>query len=457
MPCDKKKITFCIAVFCALCSVLPADAAVTFLGTGSLPANGTDLSGLTGTLESGASPSLLGGIGSAIAYTGVGGRFLVLPDRGPNATPYDSAVDDTTSYIDRFHEVNLAITPSGASFTITPSLISTTLLSSATPLTGKATADNPNKTFFTGLSSGFDAANGPNSMRLDPEGIRVSNNGKNVYVSDEYGPHVYEFDRATGQRIRTFNIPDHFNIATPTATGNTELPPGNASGRQANRGMEGLAITPDGKTLVGIMQNPLIQDGALVAGKRTGINDRIITIDIATGTTHEYLYQLTDGINNGVNEIVAVNDHEFLVIERDGKAGNSAAFKKIFKVDLTGATDISNIVLPTSGTPASVTAVSKAAFLDLLDSAFGLKGTTFPEKIEGVAFGPDLADGRHTLIVTNDNDFLGATNNNFYVFAIDKNELDFVPQAFSAVPEPSTNAMLVAGACTVLLALRRRR
>ena len=38
-----------------------------------------------------------------------------------------------------------------------------------------------------------------------------------------------------------------------------------------NKGMEGLAITPDGKTLVGAMQSPLIQDGGdMVAGQFAG-------------------------------------------------------------------------------------------------------------------------------------------------------------------------------------------
>ena len=456
MSWNKNKLSLSAAFLCAICSVAPAEAAITFLGTGQFPPGLSDLSGLSGTLENGGSQSLLGGIGSAIAYTGVGDRFLVLPDRGPNATPYDSTVDDTTSYIDRFHEVNLAITPSGGGFKITPTLVRTTLLSSPTSLVGKVTSDNPNKTFFTGLSSGFDATNGPNSMRLDPEGIRVSNGGNSVYVTDEYGPHVYEFNRTTGQRIRTFDLPNHFNVANPAATANGELPPANASGRQPNRGMEGLAVTPDGKTLVGIMQNPLIQDGALDStNKRVGTNLRIVTIDVASGATHEYLYQLDSGVNNGVNEIVAVNDHQFLVIERDSKVGNAAAFKKVFEIDVSAATDVTNIVLPGTGTPAGVTPVTKAAFLDLLDTAFGLKGNTFPEKIEGLAFGPDLADGRHTLIVTNDNDFLAAPNN-FYVFAIDKGDLDYVAQSIAAVPEPSTYALLTAGMCAALLALRRR-
>ena len=43
-------------------------------------------------------------------------------------------------------------------------------------------------------------------------------------------------------------VPSKFLIANPSADPNTELL-GNTSGRQANRGMEGLAISPDGRTL----------------------------------------------------------------------------------------------------------------------------------------------------------------------------------------------------------------
>jgi hypothetical protein len=51
---------------------------------------------------------------------------------------------------------------------------------------------------------------------------------------------------------------------------------------------------------------------------------RIVTIDIASGhTTHQYGYLLTDG--SGVSEIVALNDHEFLVDERDGTGRGDAS------------------------------------------------------------------------------------------------------------------------------------
>src|SRR5262245_22141077 len=79
------------------------------------------------------------------------------------------------------------------------------------------------------------------------------------------------------------------------------------------------------------MQSALIQDGALDASlKRVGTNNRLVEIDLESGAIREFLYQL-DNKSNGVNEILAVNDHEFLVIERDGNAGTAAAFKKIFQ------------------------------------------------------------------------------------------------------------------------------
>src|SRR4030095_16516194 len=84
----------------------------------------------------------------------------------------------------------------------------------------------------------------------------------------------------------------------------------------ANKGMGGLAITPDGNTLVGIMQTALIQDAAQ-GGAAVNLL-RIVAVDVSTGKTlHEYAYLLTTG--SGVSEITALNNHEFLVDERDGK------------------------------------------------------------------------------------------------------------------------------------------
>ena len=421
-----------------------------------------DLSGLTSSLENGVPANSLGGFGSALAYAS-GNTFLALPDRGPNAVPFDPAIDDTVSYINRFHTITMELNPSttgaGLPFTLTPELRATTPLWSLTPLvygsgqgldvgSGVPSSNNFLQHFFTGRSDNFDPnhkSGDPNDARLDPEGMRLSNDGLSVFISDEYGPHVYQFSRFTGLRLRSFRLPSSFFVANVRPVGNDEIS-GNTSGRTANKGMEGLAITPDGRTLVGIMQNALIQDANEGATKLL----RVVTIDIASGrTTHQYAYLLTAG--SGVSEMVALNDHEFLVDERDGNGranGNNAKVKQLFKIDLSSAVDVSAMDGPTAAT----NAVSKTLFLDIVAvlTSNGIDAGEIPAKIEGVTFGPDLKQGEttlHTLWIANDNDFLQTVAdangnqilnpNQIFVFGFTDADLGgskFLPQQFKSFP-----------------------
>jgi hypothetical protein len=456
-----KKISISTAVltasFAAL-SAASASAQPALIAKGTLTSSRAgsyaDLSGLKGTLENGVAANLLGGFGSGIAHIS-GDQFLAVPDRGPNAVPFNSNIDDTASYINRFHTIkmNLKASPgSGLPYTIEPELQATTLLFNLTPLvygsgnglgvgSGEPKQNNFLQHFFTGRSDNFDPdqnSGAPRDARLDPESIRVSNDGLSVFISDEYGPYVYQFLRFDGLRVRTFQLPEKFFVSKLSPVGNTEIAD-NTSGRVANKGMEGLAITPDGRTLVGIMQNALIQDASDGAPNLL----RIVIIDIASGrTTHEYPYVLTTG--SGVSDIVALNNHEFLVDERDGKGladapGEKAKIKQIFKVDLQGATDISNM----TGSEAQTHAVNKTLFLDIVAAlnAGGIASDQIPAKIEGTAFGPDIVvDGVkiHTFWVANDNDFLQNFNNvpnsnpnQFWVFGVKESDLGgstYVPQ-----------------------------
>ena len=178
---------------------------------------------------------------------------------------------------------------------------------------------------------------------------------------------------------------------------------------------------------------------------------------MATGTTREFVYQL-DSRSNGVNEIIAINNTQFLVIERDGNGGTAAAVKKIYKIDIGNATDVSNVAsLPQTGTPVGVSNVTKSLFLDLLNPAFGLAGASFPEKIEGLSFGYDVFDGTnwlHTLIVTNDNDFLENQPLNFYVFGFTDTDLPGLLR--QQIPEPGGLALVGLGLAG-LMATRRRK
>ena len=87
--------------------------------------------------------------------------------------------------------------------------------------------------------------------------------------------------------------------------------------------------------------------------------------------------------------------------------------------------------LPSGALPATITPVKKKLFLDLLAKKFKIADAGCPEKFEGMAFGPNLPDGRRLLLVTADNDFLAEKPFRVYAFALGKSDLPtFQPQQF---------------------------
>jgi len=396
-------------------------AGITLIGKGVISGSLLDTSGLTENICQASAPAncvpkaIFGGFGSDISYTGHDNVFIAAPDRGP----FDGLTD--VPYLDRFYFLHIT-TDLGAAFpNIRTVLLDTRFLK------------NQNGENFVGAADSFVVNDELATLRLDPEGIRVSPHGT-FYISDEYGPYLFEFNRQ-GHLLRRIEVPSKFFISAPSADPNAELL-GNTAGRQGNRGMEGLAISPDGTALFGIMQNALIQDHGLNPGTtdRVGLNNRILKIDLVTGETHEYVYVL-DAINRGqgVCEILAINDHEFLVIERDNRSHlqtppQAPTRKTIYKISLTGATDVSGIAsLPAGALPAGVTPVTKELFINLLDPDLNLTAT-IPEKIEGLAWGPDLRDGRHVLYVISDNDLNPSLATQIYAFAIDPSLINLQEQ-----------------------------
>src|SRR5260370_25311177 len=180
------------------------------------------------------------------------------------------------------------------------------------------------------------------------------------------------------RRTAVLNVPARFRIAHPAGVAAEEIAQ-NTSGRQTNGGLEGLAIVPDGSRLYAAMQRPLLQDSQPGEGvKRIVTNSRVIEFDRARGTTREFLYPLDDTAN-GVSEILAINSHEFLVLERDGRDRTEAMTKKISRIDVERATDITGReTLPAGEIPDGGTTVRTTLFLDLLAPEFRLSGPRFP-------------------------------------------------------------------------------
>lgn len=170
---------------------------------------------------------------------------------------------------------------------------------------------------------------------LDGEGLVALSDGS-FWVSDEYGPHIVHFD-ANGveiDRINAFKADKRSSIKLPTEF----------SYRRPNRGMEGLAITPDEKTLVGIMQSTMRLPNKSVQKQAV---TRIVTVNLETKKIAQYLY-IQDKAQNSNSEITALGDNKFLVIERDGsffKGGPKKkpapnAQKKVYMIDLSTGTNL---------------------------------------------------------------------------------------------------------------------
>ena len=189
----------------------------------------------------------------------------------------------------------------------------------------------------------FDAVSNPiktDINGLDPEGLAALQDGS-FWVSDEYGPHLVHYD-ANGveiERINAFANDERNNVMVE---GKPILLPTEFTKRRANRGMEALTITPDQTTLVGIMESSM--DNPDKSGRLSSLV-RMVTINLVSGQIAQYLYRL-DNAAHVTSGIVALNDHEFYLIEHDRKfpLQDKSAQKLIYKIDIAHATDIETIL-----------------------------------------------------------------------------------------------------------------
>jgi hypothetical protein len=213
---------------------------------------------------------------------------------------------------------------------------------------------------------------------FDPESIVRLPDGT-YWIGDEFGPFLLHFDRAGRLLSPPVSLPGVFAPENPFR-GDT---PANLGG---SRGFESLALSPDKRTLYALLEGT-------VAGDPVG-SLRLNEFDLRTGayTGKQWRYQ-RESPAHSVADAVMVNDHQFLVIERDDLQGDAAVFKRIYLVDLS---DRDNDGL-----------LDKTPMADLLNIANprGVGGFGDPFRfpfftIEGLLV---LDDG--TIMVTNDNNF----------------------------------------------------
>ncbi len=176
---------------------------------------------------------------------------------------------------------------------------------------------------------------------FDPESFRQAPDGT-FWYGDEFGPYLLHTD-VTGKLIEP-PIPTPFPAAlAPFAKGLpfiqspdnptfANLPDANARRAAANlpssRGFEGMAMNPSGTKLYPLLEGVLSDDP---------IRTRLLIqeFDIATKKyTGNYWFYPLSNPNNAIGDMTAINDSEFLVIERDNNQGAAAKDKKVYKVNL---------------------------------------------------------------------------------------------------------------------------
>jgi hypothetical protein len=325
---------------------------------------------------------------SDIYYDPARGHWWALSDRGPGggALHYETRVQRFRLKIDR-------ATGAISGFKILKTVIFKD--ESRAPLDGIAPAPT------NALGNAF-----------DPEGFVVHPKTGHFLVSDEYGPSLYEFNRR-GIRVRTFTTPGNL-IPRNDADADTNTPDtpnyasddGNNAGKRTNRGFEGLAISPDGAYVYAMLQSAMLDEGS-----DNGVCNRIVKFDTKTGeAVAQYAYQMEGSSQGrGISALLAVNDHEFLVLERNNRGiGVGAEFsppnKKVFRLDLNGAADVSDVTFSADACPAGK--VTKTGpFLDLAANTLPALDNKVPEKWEGLAIGPRLKNGNYLLLAGTDNDY----------------------------------------------------
>jgi hypothetical protein len=257
--------------------------------------------------------------------------------------------------------------------------------------------------------------------RFDPEGFVINPHTHNFYVSDEYGPSLYEFNDK-GIRVRTFATPINLiprnDAGLPNFAGDT----GNTKGKRTNRGFEGLAVSPDGSYVYAMLQSAMLEEGG-----GNGVCNRIVKFSTTTGTAvAQYAYQMEGSSQGrGISALLALNDHEFLVLERNNRGiGVGAEFsppnKKLYRIDITGATDFSPLspVFPAANCPTGKVTKNPVPFLDLAADTLPELGNKVPEKWEGLGIGPRLKYHSYVMVAGTDNDYSVTQNSNGQQFDV---------------------------------------
>ncbi|SON61706.1 hypothetical protein MSIMFI_03223 [Mycobacterium simulans] len=245
----------------------------------------------------------------------------------------------------------------------------------------------------------------------DPEGIAFDSARHRLYWSSE-GERLTDGPPLLLESWLRIAAPDGAYLGQFTLPANLAMS-AQRTGPRRNRALEGLTLTPDGRSLFAAMEDPGYNDGPLKDGDRQVLT-RITKFKVASAApTAQYAYPLEPPAwpagFNGVSDLVALSDTTFLVLERSNAL---PPLVRIFRAEIGTATDV--LAMP-SLQGATLTAMSKSLVVDL-SALSSPKDPVY--NIEGITLGPKLPDGRQSVVLVSDNDFSPSQVTQFLLFAM---------------------------------------
>jgi hypothetical protein len=399
----------------SLCDDLrPTDGKARLLGVYTLPPTSLRAinpqltqAQLDDALTHGAGSVMAPALGSGLAHLG-GCSFLAVTDRGPNGDRDSrSKTFPLPAFTPAIVEVHLAL---GGGLVIDRAL--PILTAEGNPVTGLSNTSADDAPYLD------TAATEPlplNPDGLDTEDVQRLPNG-DLLVSDEYSPSLALVDGASG-RVKVRYTPAGVTLPGSHSLVRDILPAALA-GRRSNKGLEGLALSPDGKTAYAVLQTPMGDEK--VYGK--SLVNRLVRVDdvddpAKARTSGHFVvlhkaaaeYGAKDQAKVFFNAATWLAPDRVLLLERSGPR------LRVLLADLRGATDLrgqayENTLDPESLAPGNGYAalgIVPAATREIYDShdtpdflEAAPAGTVVPDKVEGLA-----VISRTTIAFANDNDF----------------------------------------------------
>ena len=249
---------------------------------------------------------------------------------------------------------------------------------------------------------------------FDPEGLTLTKSGELIVTSEGIAA------RGIAPWVRRSALDGTFlgDLPVPDAF----LPTSAAHGVRQNLAFEAAAVAPNGRHLFVGMEGALVQDGP-AATVANGSTARILRYNLATGLLEEQNVYVTDPVAeppvpptnfsvNGLVELLPFNDQFMLSMERSFSVGAPGTGNtiKLYSVAFPGADDVDGV--DSLGSLASLQPVQKSLLLDLRTLGIPL------DNVEGMTIGPNLPDGRRSLVLVSDNNFAATQFTQFLLFAL---------------------------------------